>query len=119
VHGASVYVAEKPFDYPANLGIDAIWISLIYLLPMADSGYDVADYCDVNPALRLTRRRADAGTSSCGWGSGPENVHPGGLSHFAKPVEFNVKAHRPKGRHFMKEGRLDHARRRSRRKHLI
>jgi alpha-glucosidase len=31
------------------LGIDAIWISPIYPSPMADFGYDVADYCDIDP----------------------------------------------------------------------
>ncbi len=31
------------------LGIDAIWISLFYPSPMADFGYDVADYCAVDP----------------------------------------------------------------------
>jgi alpha-glucosidase len=30
------------------LGIDAIWISPIYPSPMADFGYDVADYCNVS-----------------------------------------------------------------------
>ncbi|UZF94703.1 alpha-amylase family glycosyl hydrolase [Bosea sp. NBC_00550] len=36
-------------DYLASLGIDAIWISPVYPSPMADFGYDVADYCDVDP----------------------------------------------------------------------
>ncbi|MGJ3239131.1 MAG: alpha-amylase family glycosyl hydrolase [Anaerolineae bacterium] len=37
-------------DGTANsLGIDAIWISPFYPSPMADFGYDVADYCDVDP----------------------------------------------------------------------
>jgi alpha-glucosidase len=31
------------------LGVDAIWLSPIYPSPMADWGYDVADYCDVDP----------------------------------------------------------------------
>ncbi|MEO7242956.1 MAG: alpha-amylase family glycosyl hydrolase, partial [Variovorax sp.] len=35
-------------DYLVSLGIDAIWISPIYPSPMADFGYDVADYCDVD-----------------------------------------------------------------------
>ena len=33
----------------ADLGVDAIWISPFYTSPMADFGYDVADYCDVDP----------------------------------------------------------------------
>ncbi len=34
---------------PASLGVDAIWLSPFYPSPMADFGYDVADYCDVHP----------------------------------------------------------------------
>ena len=34
---------------PDSLGVTAIWISPIYVSPMADFGYDVADYCDVDP----------------------------------------------------------------------
>jgi alpha-glucosidase len=36
-------------DYLVDLGIDAIWLSPFYPSPMADFGYDVADYCDVDP----------------------------------------------------------------------
>jgi alpha-glucosidase len=36
-------------DYLAWLGVDAIWISPIYSSPMADFGYDVADYCGIDP----------------------------------------------------------------------
>jgi len=36
-------------DYLAWLGVDAIWISPIFPSPMADFGYDVADYTDVDP----------------------------------------------------------------------
>ena len=31
------------------LGVDAIWLSPIFPSPMADFGYDVADYCGVDP----------------------------------------------------------------------
>lgn len=34
---------------PNSLGIDAIWLSPIYPSPMVDFGYDVADYCNVDP----------------------------------------------------------------------
>src|SRR5512142_1217186 len=34
---------------PNSLGIDAIWLSPFQRSPMADFGYDVADYCDVDP----------------------------------------------------------------------
>ncbi len=33
----------------AALPIDAIWLSPVYPSPMADFGYDVADYCDIDP----------------------------------------------------------------------
>lgn len=36
-------------DYVASLGVDAIWLSPIFPSPMADFGYDVADYCGVEP----------------------------------------------------------------------
>ncbi|MDA8745796.1 alpha-amylase family glycosyl hydrolase, partial [Rubripirellula amarantea] len=40
---------EKRLDYLVSLGIDAIWLSPIYPSPMADFGYDVADYRDIDP----------------------------------------------------------------------
>jgi alpha-glucosidase len=36
-------------DEVADLGVDAVWLSPIFPSPMADFGYDVADYCDVDP----------------------------------------------------------------------
>ena len=33
----------------AELGVDAVWLSPFYVSPMADAGYDVADYRDVDP----------------------------------------------------------------------
>jgi alpha-glucosidase len=36
-------------DHLRWLGVDALWLSPIYPSPMADFGYDVADYCDVDP----------------------------------------------------------------------
>jgi alpha-glucosidase len=38
-------------DYLSDLGVDAIWLSPIYKSPMADFGYDVADYCDIDPVF--------------------------------------------------------------------
>ncbi len=34
-----------------SLGVDAIWFSPFYPSPMADFGYDVADYCDIDPVF--------------------------------------------------------------------
>jgi len=36
-------------DHIASLGVDAIWLSPFFTSPMKDFGYDVADYCDVDP----------------------------------------------------------------------
>jgi alpha-glucosidase len=37
-------------DHIASLGVDALWLSPVYPSPMADFGYDVADFTDVDPA---------------------------------------------------------------------
>lgn len=36
-------------EYLAKLGVDAIWLSPFFRSPMKDFGYDVSDYCDVDP----------------------------------------------------------------------
>jgi alpha-glucosidase len=41
-------IAAK-LDYVASLGVDAIWLSPFFCSPMKDFGYDVCDYCDVDP----------------------------------------------------------------------
>lgn len=38
-------------DYLAELGIDAIWLTPWYPSPMADAGYDIADYRDIDPVF--------------------------------------------------------------------
>jgi alpha-glucosidase len=38
-------------DYLRWLGVDAIWVSPFFRSPMADFGYDVSDYCDVDPVF--------------------------------------------------------------------
>lgn len=40
---------ERRVDYLVALGVDAVWLSPIFPSPMADFGYDVADYCGVEP----------------------------------------------------------------------
>ena len=37
--------------YLADLGVDAIWLTPFYPSPLADGGYDVSAYCDVDPLL--------------------------------------------------------------------
>lgn len=41
-------IIEK-IPYLAGLGVDAIWMSPFYRSPMADAGYDVADYEEIDP----------------------------------------------------------------------
>jgi len=41
-------IIEK-LDYVAGLGVDAIWIAPFFRSPMADFGYDIADYRAVDP----------------------------------------------------------------------
>src|ERR1043165_4256533 len=51
-------------DHLSWLGVDAIWLSPIFRSPMADFGYDVSDYTDVDPTFGtladLDRLVADA-----------------------------------------------------------
>ena len=39
----------RRLDALVDLGIDAIWLSPFMTSPQKDAGYDVADYCDVDP----------------------------------------------------------------------
>ena len=55
-------------DYVASLGVDAIWVSPFFKSPMADFGYDIADYRAVDPVFgtladfdRLIGRAHDLG----------------------------------------------------------
>jgi len=55
-------------DYVAQLGVDAVWLSPFFKSPMKDFGYDISDYCDVDPLFgtlqdfdRLVRRAHELG----------------------------------------------------------
>jgi len=37
--------------YLADLGVDAVWLTPFYPSPLVDGGYDVSDYCAVDPRL--------------------------------------------------------------------
>jgi alpha-glucosidase len=41
----------RHLDYVASLGVDGIWLSPFFTSPMRDFGYDVADYCGVDPVF--------------------------------------------------------------------
>jgi alpha-glucosidase len=36
-------------DYIASLGVDIVWLSPFFKSPQKDFGYDISDYCDVDP----------------------------------------------------------------------
>lgn len=38
-------------DYLSSLGADGIWLSPFFRSPMRDFGYDVSDYCEVDPVF--------------------------------------------------------------------
>lgn len=38
-------------DHVAALGVDAVWISPFFTSPMRDFGYDIADFCGVDPVF--------------------------------------------------------------------
>ena len=41
-------IADR-LDHVASLGVDGVWLSPFFKSPMKDFGYDVSDYCDVDP----------------------------------------------------------------------
>lgn len=47
-------IIEK-LDYIASFGVDAIWLSPVYLSPNRDYGYDIADYTKINPEYGTMR----------------------------------------------------------------
>src|SRR5438045_5322034 len=42
-------IARLP--YLSQLGVDAVWLSPIFPSPMADFGYDIADYTGIDPVF--------------------------------------------------------------------
>ena len=62
---------RRHLDHLEWLGVDAIWLSPFFRSPMADFGYDVSDYCDVDPLFgdpgRLRPRSSPTPTpAGCG-----------------------------------------------------
>lgn len=56
-HGAVGDLAgiTERLDHLAWLGVDALWVSPFFRSPMADYGYDISDYCDVDPMFGSLR----------------------------------------------------------------
>lgn len=42
---------RQHLDHIASLGAEAVWLSPVFPSPMADFGYDVSDYCDIDPVF--------------------------------------------------------------------
>lgn len=40
---------RRRLPHIASLGVDAVWLSPFFKSPMSDMGYDVSDYCNVDP----------------------------------------------------------------------
>ena len=38
-------------DYLKDLGVDVLWLSPVYASPNDDNGYDISDYCAIQPAF--------------------------------------------------------------------
>ena len=38
-------------DHVAELGVDVVWLSPVYPSPQNDNGYDISDYCDIDPVF--------------------------------------------------------------------
>ncbi|PSN19751.1 alpha-glucosidase, partial [filamentous cyanobacterium CCP5] len=41
----------QKLDYIADLNVDAVWLSPFFKSPMRDFGYDISDYCSVDPVF--------------------------------------------------------------------
>jgi alpha-glucosidase len=46
---------RRRLDFCVSLGIDAVWLSPIYPSPMADFGYDISNYTDIDPTFGTMR----------------------------------------------------------------
>lgn len=60
-------ITEK-LSYLSELGIDVIWLCPVYKSPMADNGYDISDYRDIDPSFgsmedidKLIKRASEKG----------------------------------------------------------
>ena len=42
---------RRRLDHLAWLGVDGVWLSPIFPSPMKDFGYDVSEYCDIDPVF--------------------------------------------------------------------
>ena len=64
-------IIEK-LDYLKRAGVDIVWLSPCYRSPLADQGYDISDYYDIDPRFETMedsgppyRRSKEAGHVYC------------------------------------------------------
>jgi alpha-glucosidase len=43
----------RRLDYLEWLGVDVVWLTPVYVSPLLDFGYDIADFCDVDPIFGM------------------------------------------------------------------
>ena len=41
----------RRLDYLNDLGVDILWLTPVFPSPQRDNGYDVADYCSIDPVF--------------------------------------------------------------------
>ena len=63
---------RRHLDHLELLGVDVLWISPVYPSPMADNGYDISNYCDVDPLFGALLRPSvvDHGWEDAGYPHG-------------------------------------------------
>ena len=97
--------------YLADLGVDAVWVTPWYPSPMADGGYDVSDYCDIDPRFGTLADADDLLADAHARGlrviidlvaNHTSNQHP----WFTAAVAAGPGAPQ-RGRYFFRDGRLD------------
>ena len=76
--------------YLASLGIDAIWFTPWYRSPLADGGYDIADYRAIDPAFGTLEEAEQLIAEAAASGSGPSST--------SSPITFptNTPGSRPR-----------------------
>lgn len=45
------FAESSKVPYIASLGVDYVWFSPFFPSPQRDNGYDISDYCDIDPAM--------------------------------------------------------------------
>ena len=61
-------------DYLKELGADILWLSPIYKSPLADQGYDIADYYAIDPRFGPADRRSEKKRDVHPYGSGGKSL---------------------------------------------